>query len=1060
MLAAFAGALGGSTVNLGTTGGWESEADIPLPANLIPRANLVERVGGALRAASFGLLYGGSGLGKTALARLTARAVGGHWNVLDLRYRSQEEAGEQLLRYARRPADGRCGLIVDDVPDMHALEEGSRLVRAIGMVVERGDPLILTSYRQPTAGGRLVLGISETSVIEVPLLGLEEIEEIVLRGGGDGNWATAVWLASRCGHPQLARALVVGLQKRGWPGDERDRLLTERASEISEQLEATSRKLVRAVPDEPGRSLLHRLSLLAGRFPRKIAIVLGAIEPAAQLPGERFDALVGPWIDRVGSDRYRVSPLVAGSGNDVLPPSEIEAAHRAIAEALVATGKIDVDQIDNILVHGLASVAARPLMAIALLVVTSERDALAKLAPFAPMLRAADTSRPLLPTNAHLGVMLRLAQTCLIAARGFGPEAVRAARALIAELDAFDGDGKSMLETITLSKLLFERGFSSAVPEWPDLLRQFLQVSAQEVPSTAGRLLGPTLLAFGLSSLGTVAQIVDGFARLSAMGEARAGLLDLMDSIVAPTTVMMSPWLKERDRGSADPRRAVADYLGLAEMAKSWGQRDWAVASFVGAAEVQYQDLRDAAAALSLIDHATSELGQDRWLDRIRQKILWGERRDGEVIQIVRLLRETFRGNSIELSGILREGAISASRLGEHALAAEWFGDAEAAATDVQLPSYGARGIGMAADAAAELWRSGDRRSALGALAGVLDRLRDLDPGENLQAGYVHRVVRHSLLWFADAAGMSGIQVAGDVPALPPGVCSNPEPLKAILDIVLVTLDIAHYFLAQIAHAACIYDVVPDPRTRLSGKPILMLEVSRRKDLLDRAILDGNAPAFLASLPAALAGLLAIPRLREAGERLAPLEWERGELPSINPNDPGFTPFIRDAVLCFRLHAAATGRPGAGEALRTLLAERGGPGGEDTLSLMYPGSVRTGSRSPEACVALIGTNDLVPTDLLECCLRIGQRLERSDFRKVVTPFFVRWAKQEWLRTAEQRRFLLRTPSLTAPEIIAAVQAEGENLSDLARVLAAATNGVPVTIPEDFRHWIREKSRLR
>lgn len=1069
MVAALVGSPGGPAVGLGATGGWESEADIPLPADLIPRAVLVQQVGSALRALSIGLLHGGSGMGKTVLARLAARAVGGHWNVLDLRSRSQEEAGEQLLRYARRPADGRHGLIADDVPDMDALEEGSRLVRAIGMAVERGDHLILTSYRKPTAGGRLVLGISETVVIEVPLLAVEEIEEIVLRGGGDGNWAGAVWLASRGGHPQLARALVVGLQRRGWPGDERDRLLIEGAPEISEQLEATRRKLVRAVPDEPGRSLLYRLGLLAGRFPRKIAIALGAIEPAAQLPGERFDALVGPWVDRVGSDRYRVSPLVAGSGDDVLPPGEIEAAHRAIAEALVATSGIDVDQIDNILVHGRAGSATRPLMAIAQLVVTAERETLAKVAPFAPLLRAADTSRPLLPTNPHLGLMLRLAQACLTAARNFGPEAGRAAQALMAELDAFNGKEKSMLETVALGKLLFEHGFSSAVPEWPDLLRRFLKVSAQEVPwlesaeirdLTGDQPLGPTLLAFGLLSLGTVAQIADAFVRLSAMGEERAGLLGPMDDIVAPTTVMMAPWLKDRDRGSADPRGAAADYVRLAEMAKSWGQRNWAVASFFAAAEVHYQDLRDAAAALALLDQATTQLGPDRWFDRSRQKVLWAERRDAEAIPIVRVLRETFRTNSIELSGILREGAISASRLGEHALAAEWFGAAEAAAADVQLSSFRAVGIGMAADAAAELWRSGDRRSALGALADVLDRLRDLDPGENLQAGYVHRVVRHSLLWFADAAGMGSIQVAGDAPALPPGVCSNPEPPKAILDIVLVALDIAHYWLAQIAHAAGIDDVVPDPRTRLSGKPILVLEISLRKNLLDRAILDGDAVAFLDSLPAALAGLLAMPRLQESGALLALPDWERGELPPINPNDPRFTTFIRDAVLSFRLHAGATGRPGAGEALRTLLAERERPGGESILSLMFPESGRTGSRSPEACLNLIGMSDLAPTDLLECCLRLGQRLERSEFRKAVSPSFVRWAKQEWLRTAEQRRILLRAPSLTAFEIIAAAQAEGEDVPALARVLAAAVNAVSITVPEDLRQWIRERSKLR
>jgi hypothetical protein len=127
---------------------------------------------------------------------------------------------------------------------------------------------------------------------------------------------------------------------------------------------------------------------------------------------------------------------------------------------------------------------------------------------------------------------------------------------------------------------------------------------------------------------------------------------------------------------------------------------------------------------------------------------------------------------------------------------------------------------------------------------------------------------------------------------------------------------------------------------------------------------------------------------------------------------------------------------------------------------MFPESGTAGSRSPEACLDLIGRSDLTPNDLLECCLRLGQRLERSEFRKAVSPSFVRWAKREWLTIAEQCRFLLRSPSLTAPDIIAAAQAEGEDVSDLARVLAAAIYGVSIAVPEDFRRWIRERSGLR
>lgn len=1063
IVAALAGGLHEATVGIGVAAAWEAEGEIPLPRDLLPRTDLVGRIVSTLHETSIVVLHASSGMGKTALARLAVRAAGGSWNLLDLRNRSSDEAGEQLIHYARRQADGRHGLIAEDVPDVHLMDEGSRLVRAIGMVVDRGEPLILTSYRQPSAIGQLALGIADSSVFEIPVLTAEEIKGVVIRGGGDESWTHAVWLASRGGHPQLARALVAGLRRRGWPTEELGLLLTEGAPEIVEQLEATRGKLVRAIPDEVGRILLHRLGLVVGRFPRKVAIALGAVKPATPLPGEQFDTLIGPWIDQVGADRYRVSPLIVGSGDNVLPPHEVGAAHRAIAEALVADGWIDVDQIDNILLHGRAGSAAKPLLAIAHLIITSKPEKLASVAPLAPFLMSVDSSRPFLPTNPHLSLILRLAQTCLAMARGFGRDAKRTTQALIRELDAFNGKGKHDIEVIILGKLLFENGFSSNIIEWPYLLHRLLQGPVRRLRSLGSseeaerHSIGPVLLSFNLSGLGSVVQLVDAFEKMSNIGEGRATLLGPMDGILAPTVVVLSPWLKERERGSADPKQAAEDYARLAEATRIWEQRDWSIALFVAAAEVRYQDLRDADAAFALLGRAEATLGGDPWLNRTRQKILWGERRDAEVLPIVADLQKAFCNNPIELIGSLREGAISASRLGNHALATEWLKIADLATADVSLISYRAVGIGLAADAATELWRGGNRREALESLSDVLARLGDLNSETSLQAGYVHRVVRHAMLWFADAVGMEAIKVEGDAPALPPGACSNPEPPAAILNQPLASLDISHYWLAQIAHAAGIPNAVPDPRTRLSGKPILIMEVSLRKDRLDHSILIGDPSAFMAALPPAMAALIGMRRLRERREGLGLNEWERGEFPPIDHNDPKIVSFIRDAVFSFRLKAMAEGRGQASDDLQGVLAERNVQSGVDTLSLLFPGPGKTGSRSEEACVSLVGRIDLGPADLLECCLRIGMRLERSEFLRLVGPYFVRWAKREWLRISEERRFSLRLPSVVAPVIAAAAQVEGESIHDLARLLDAVLPGVILIVPEDMRRWVRERA---
>lgn len=1063
LISVLAGSFGGPAMQVGFAGGWEAEDKVPLPAGLVPRAELVGKLRSALRDNSMALLHGGSGMGKTSLARLAVRTAGGPWNLLDLRNRTSEEASEQLSRYARRPRDSAVGLIADDIPDVHLMGGSSGLGRAIRAVVERGESLVLTSYRRPTGGGRRELGLVDTSVLEVPVLTTAEVSAIVVEAGGDEGWAGAVWLASRGGHPQLTRALAFGLKERGWPIDERDGLLTRGAPEIAEELEATRLRLMSAVPDEPGRTLLHRLGLISGRFPRKVAIALDGVQPETPLPGERFDALVGPWIDSVGTDRYRVSPLVVGSGDDVLPPGQVTDAHRAIAEALVTPSGIHPDQIDNILLHGRAGGARRALAVVARLIITSKRDMLARMVPLAPQFRAADTSQPLFQAEPKLGLLLRLAQASLAAARGFDIYAIRASRALMREVKAFEGPGKNAFELTAVNRLLFERGFSASVPEWLDFLADHLEGANRSIEQSPGtpldhRPLGPVLLAFNLSTLGSVAQLADAFGRLAALGSRRAVLMGPMDGILSPSVVVLSPWLKERGRGSADAGRAVEEYTRLADLTKAWGQPDWTVALLVAAAEVRYQDLRDAAAALTVLDGAEAALGSDPWFTRTRQKVLWGERRDVDVLTLIPTLKAAFVHKPIELIGLLREGAISASRLGRHALAADWLGSADAASANVSLVSHRAVGIGLAADAATELWRSGDRLGSLRKLSDVMGRLNALDPDTDLQAGYVHRVVRHALLWFADAAGMHAIRVGRDAPALPPGVCSNPDPPADILELPVVLIDIGHYWLAQIACAAGFPDGVAEPHGRLSGKPVVVMEVAFRKDRLDRAILDGNLTAFLQALPPALDALMAMPGIREAGAAPTPDEWERGDIPRHDPADPGVVPFIKDAILSIRLASRTASRPDADAGLREALPDIRVPLAAVHMERMFPEAGVAGSRSAEQCINLVGMIDLGPDDLLECCFRVAARLEKSEFKRLLTPPFVRWAKREWLRIAEERRFSLRAPSVTAPDISLAARRSGEDLSDLARLLDAAVPGTPAAVPEAMRRWARERAR--
>ena len=99
-----------------------------------------------------------------------------------------------------------------------------------------------------------------------------------------------------------------------------------------------------------------------------------------------------------------------------------------------------------------------------------------------------------------------------------------------------------------------------------------------------------------------------------------------------------------------------------------------------------------------------------------------------------------------------------------------------------------------------------------------------------------------------------------------------------------------------------------------------------------------------------------------------------------------------------------------------------------------------------------------PVELMECCVRLGVRFEKSVFRRAVEGSFVRWAKEEWLRIATARQFSLAAPRITAPAIAEAAQSGGDDLHALAVVLRAALLGTTISLPAEMADWIRTNAR--
>src|SRR5262249_14023090 len=82
---------------------------------------------------------------------------------------------------------------------------------------------------------------------------------------------------------------------------------------------------------------------------------------AVQLPGETFETLVGPWIEILPEDKYRVSPLIQSAGQSVLPAAEVQAVHETIALTIVKMKSLSPSDFAAGLLHALMAKSEQAL---------------------------------------------------------------------------------------------------------------------------------------------------------------------------------------------------------------------------------------------------------------------------------------------------------------------------------------------------------------------------------------------------------------------------------------------------------------------------------------------------------------------------------------------------------------------------------------------------------------------------------------------------------------------------------------------------------------------------
>lgn len=1061
----------------------EAEADLAMPTGLAVRQQLVDAVRKKLHDEKLLFLTGGTGVGKTMVARLIARSTGKTWYVLDLRDTSASECARRLQNALGQLSDLLpAGLILDDLNEAENHTVAQALERLIRALRRHDAACLATSYRAPTTVLLDRLGASAEVVMAVPHLGEEEVGDLVLAAGGEREvWKTPVYLYGGMGHPQLVRAVLAGLRSRGWPAEELAALST--VTEVNPDVEAARiavrRRLTEVLQDEP-RRLLYRASLLIGRFSRSLVLHLAAIAPQVDMPGERLDTLVGPWIDALANGQLRNSPLVANLGRDTLIPDEQASVRRTALDQLLAGNTLDVRQADAAYLYALEGRLHTGLLKLSMAVIGSKEKDIRSLSAWMPSLRGMSTKSQIFPGDAYASVALRFAQMLLLAQTNDTDAVLSVWQALEREI----GRGQQpelggRFEYMVLFKVLMSTSLAQMLPDWFRVLKRFdhlnqtspewralvaaTETSAPLLNGHKASLLG-SLFVMHATNVKTVKDQVRLFSALDALDSSdRARYLEEASKMPSDYALLVNAsWLAEAKNDTLDWARAAEAYAEMASQALRWGYRELALRCYVAQAIMLDDYGSEEDAAIEVLAHAETALGSDAVISRARAKIHFRHKRHLSALESFAEEAAGFAlGDPVERAYMCREMGISAAETGDWLVASEWLGRAREAAFSARSKAMRPMAIGLRADEALAIYRAGEPSRAVTIYGEVLQSLASLDGDGSTKAAYCQRVVRHGLLWmFGQVTGRT-LEVDGEPPAMVPGMCSNPEPPETIRDQPCASIDVAWY-LQAVTEAQHLSAVVADTNLaqRLHGKTMPGMEVIAREEFVASTSSRLDVDGFAMQFGPWTDSLVYLAEHIEEFRKSDVIEPRHGFIPSASASQLGASLVqqrIEDAITAFGMFAAMNRQRDRLEELAAGLEDRlGAAAGRQLLTFMLNGNRVVENPRAYICTAIhtiFAHKTLTTEQLFVVTLRFVQAIRRSSFLSHLVRRFVPWVREAWQRAVENR-FALVNPRTTVPAIEATLAGDRDDLSTVAGLLLVAEEAVSVRLDPSLRDMLR------
>jgi hypothetical protein len=841
---------------------------MPLVQGGVLREKLVASIYNCLEKNNLVVLQGSSGIGKSNLAALVANRFNVNWTWANLRGFNHEKLKDTLSRILRDVSENKraCYFVLDDLDLRKVCFFERELASLIFAIFNSSGLVIVTGQYQPPLTFYPKIWREVECEVKVPYFDETDIQDMLLNYGAEGkdlisNWSRII-LATTSGHPQLVHARIRNLKAKSWKIETTNVFQSPEVDQVKNEI---VQRLVDELPENSARLLIYKLSLIISGFSRDVAVFLAESIPEVRMPGEVFDTLIGPWVEKHNDNQYKVSPILQGAAKQVFSPNEVMNIHSAISNSLLNKASINYVEFSNAFFHAFMGESEELLSKLTSSLIQENDKNLSVIYDYLSWFTylSLKDGEKIFSKNKSLDLILRILQFKLLALSPYKNKAVVIVLRideLIDDLENSD-DSKESSECLVYSLVLSSMDtpipssiilkYISRLMDISDGNKQLKAIfsnfdeknkSLSHVGNNT-----PIQLLFSMHSnrivgLDEFEGLIDA---LDLIGKNKRDILLNTDSDHNFESILVNQaWWKELDKDNFNANRAIEVYKLAAEKFNSWGAHKYTRACYITMSVIYDEYLNSMDLALSVLDVAEEQFSDDASIINQRAKTFFNANRDREGIVLASKALELKGLPSIEYNFCCRNAGIASSKVGDWGQAYVFFnkGIQSASANEYQK----AMGVGFIADAAFALWKQEKYKESLSVYAESLRALEGISYSNNIKTHHLHATVRHSITWISMEAQQEG---SSDLAEPLAGMCSNQEPHEQIVEHEIIDIN-SVWFLLEITEKRLGLDVgINRRKNNLDGSKVPMAVKSYKRSIeLELAYQTGELDGLIKQL--------------------------------------------------------------------------------------------------------------------------------------------------------------------------------------------------------------------